>query len=86
MNLISINQIHLIKHIPHFTITQLRLTDIVIDLLKFLDQKITLFGNKIVAFKKNSDNIRVIRIFSFYKNIEIYFYTFKDRKTRFSIS
>jgi hypothetical protein len=85
MNIISVNQVLLIKHVPHFTITQLRLTDIVKDLLKSLDRKFTLFGNKIVTFEMDSDNLRVIRIFSFYKYIEIFFYTFQNGKTRFSI-
>lgn len=89
MNLISYHQVRLIKHIPHFTTTQLHnITDIVINLPKYWNPRFTLFENKIRTFKKDSDNFRIIRIFPDFKNIilTIYICMVKDGKTRFSIS
>jgi hypothetical protein len=63
VNLISYNQIHLIKDIPHFTTTQLyNITDFIIGLLKYWNPRFTIFEDKIRTFKTDSDNFRVIRI------------------------
>ncbi len=85
MNIISIYQVHSIKQITHFTTTLICIMDNIIDILKFLDKKFTLCENKKVTFLRNFDNLWIIKIFSFYKNIGIYFYMFMDGKAKFSI-